>query len=216
MYYAAEFCLDPLNKSFLFCSFASFRPSIQMPLMQENCKSSFFLILLRYFTLFRLSLLLSSVKLSSRVPGDGEKRTPWWNQEVKEAIRVKKDAFKAWLQDRSSSDLQSRYTEARKAATSAVNKSKEKSWEEFGRRLNSNYFSANKVFWQTIRRWRGKRSSFTYSIKDSDNNILTDENEILSRWREYFEGLLNPVKASTRDTSGEDEVFHCSRSGNGN
>ena len=28
-----------------------------------------------------------------RVAGDSEKRTPWWNQEVKEAIRAKKDAF---------------------------------------------------------------------------------------------------------------------------
>ena len=139
--------------------------------------------------------------------GNSEKRTPWWNLEVKEAIRAKKDAFKAWLHDRSSSDLQSRYTEARKAATSAVKKSKEKSWEEFGRRLDSNYFSANKVFWLTIRRLRGQRSSITYSIKDSDGNILTDENEILSRWREHFEDLLNPVKASTRDTSREDEVF---------
>ena len=39
-----------------------------------------------------------------------------------------------------------------------------------------------------------------------------DENEILSRWREYFEDLLNPVKASTHDTHEvthlrEDEVF---------
>ena len=108
--------------------------------------------------------------------------------------------------------MQFRYTEARKAATSAVKKSKEKSWEEFGRRLDSNYFSANKVLWQTIRRLRGKRSSITYSIKDSEGNILTNENEILSRWKEYFEDLLNPVKASTRDTHevihlGEDEVF---------
>ena len=52
----------------------------------------------------------------------------------------------------------------------------------------------------------------TYSIKDSDGNILTDENEILSRWKEYFEDLLNPVKASTRNTHvvkhlEEDEVF---------
>ena len=80
--------------------------------------------------------------------GDSEKTTPWWNQEVKEAFRAKKNAFKALLQDRSSSDLQSRYTEARKAATLAVKKSKEKSREEFGHRLNSNYFSAHKVFRQ--------------------------------------------------------------------
>ena len=88
----------------------------------------------------------------------------------------------------------------------------QKSWEEFSRRLDSNYFLANKVFWQTICRLPGKRSSITYSIKNSDGNILTDENEILSRWREYFEGLLNPVKTSTRDTYevthlGEDDVF---------
>ena len=42
--------------------------------------------------------------------------------------------------------------------------------------------------------------------------FLTNENDILLRWREYFEDLLNPVKASTRDTHkvthlGEDEVF---------
>ena len=81
-----------------------------------------------------------------------------------------------------------------------------------GRRLDLNYFSANKVFWQTIRCLRGKRSSVTHSIKDSDGNILTDENEILSRWREYFEDLLNPVKALTHDTHEvtylrEEEVF---------
>ena len=85
-----------------------------------------------------------------RVADDKEKQTPWWNQEVKEAIRPKKDAFKALLQDKSSFDLQSRYTEARKAATSAVKKSTEKSWEEFGRQSDSNYFSANKVFWPVV------------------------------------------------------------------
>ena len=73
-------------------------------------------------------------------------------------------------------------------------------------------FSANKVFWQTIRRLRGKRSSITYSIKYSEGKILTVETKILSRRREYYENFLNPVKASTRDTHkvthlGEDEVF---------
>ena len=97
--------------------------------------------------LFKSAIISSAAESCGRkrlrVAGDSEKRTPWWNREDKEAIRAMKDAFKAWLQDRSSSDLQSRYTEARKAATSAVKKSKEKSWEEFGRRLDSNYFSAN-------------------------------------------------------------------------
>ena len=81
-------------------------------------------------------------------------------------------------------------------------------WSSFGFQL----FFGNKVFWQTIRRLLGKRSSVAYSIMDSAGNILTDENEILSRWREYFEDFLNLAKSSTRDTHGvahlgEEEVF---------
>ena len=48
-------------------------------------------------------------------------------------------------------------TGTRKVATLAVKKSQEKSCEEFGCPLDSKYFSASKVFWQTIRRLRGKR-----------------------------------------------------------
>ena len=54
--------------------------------------------------------------------------------------------------------------------------SKERSWEEYGRQLDSNYSSANKVLWQTIRRLRGKSLSITTSIKDSTGNILKHEN----------------------------------------
>ena len=49
-----------------------------------------------------------------------EKRTPWWNQEVKEAIRAKKVAYKAWLANKSSLELRSQYSEARKAAATKV------------------------------------------------------------------------------------------------
>ena len=64
----------------------------------------------------------------------------------------------------------------------------------------NNYKSANKVFWHTIRRLRGKRSNTTTSIKDAEGNILSDETCILSKWREYFEDLLNPVKANDLNT----------------
>ena len=78
--------------------------------------------------------------------------------------------------------------------------SKERSWEEFCRWLDSNYSSANKVFWQTIRPLCGKNLSTTTPIKDPTGNILRDEKEILTRWREYFEDLLNPVRTTPPDT----------------
>ena len=50
------------------------------------------------------------------------------------------------------------------------------------------------------------------SIKDSTGNILWDEKKILSRWREYFEDLLNQVRATPTDACetidfGKKEAF---------
>ena len=61
-----------------------------------------------------------------RVAGNSEKKTPRWNHEVKESSSIER-CVQALSQDRSASDLQSRHNEARKAATSAVKKSNEKS-----------------------------------------------------------------------------------------
>ena len=156
------------------------------------------------WSLFRTAMISSAVESCGqawlRMAVGSEKRTPWWNQVVKEASRAKKNAFKALLQNRSSFDLQSRYSEARKAAAQIVKMSKERSSEEVGRRLDSNYSSAHKVFWQTIRRLRGKSLSTTTSIKDSTGNKPRDEKKIISRWRKYFEDLLNPVRAIPTDT----------------
>ena len=69
---------------------------------------------------------------------DSEKKTPWWNQDVKEAIRVKKDAFKALLQNKSSSNLQFRYYRARKVAALVLKMSKEHFWKEDGHCWDSN------------------------------------------------------------------------------
>ena len=154
--------------------------------------------------LFRSAIISSAAESCGRkrlrVAGDSEKKTPWWNQEIKEAVRAKKDAFKARLQDRSSSDLQSRYSESRRSH----GKSLVVGWIPTIFRLTKYFGRPSAVYLEKI--------EYQYSIKDSDCNILTDENEILSRWRKYFEDLLNPVKASTRDTYkvthlGEEEVF---------
>ena len=52
-----------------------------------------------------------------------KKVSPWWNQEVKDAIRTKKVACKAWRHNKADSSLHSRYTEARKPAALTVKKS---------------------------------------------------------------------------------------------
>jgi len=62
-----------------------------------------------------------------------KKLTPWWNQEVKDAIRAKKVACKAWRHNKADSSLHSQYTEARKPAALMVKKS------NLGHKMDSNY-----------------------------------------------------------------------------
>ena len=55
-----------------------------------------------------------------------EKRTAWWNQEVKEVIRAKKTAYRAWLTNNSSEQFRMRYSATRKTVTNTVKRSREK------------------------------------------------------------------------------------------
>ena len=113
-----------------------------------------------------------------------EKRTAWWSQEVQKAIRAKKTAFRAWLINKSSEQLRLRYSTARKTAANIVKQSKEKSWKEFGQWLNTEYRSANKVFYKTICRLRGKRTPVATFIEDTNGVLLKHQKGILNRWRE--------------------------------
>ena len=98
-------------------------------------------------------------------------------------------ACKAWLANKSSLELRSQYSEARKAAATKVKHCKERAWREFGERLNDDFKTANKVFWQTIRRLRGKKSRAVLFIEDSNGVTLKDQDAILNRWRDYFSDL---------------------------
>ena len=60
------------------------------------------------------------------------------------------------------------YSAARKTVAIIVKQTKEKSWEEFGQNLDTDYRSANQVFWQTLRRLHGKQTPFATFIKDTN------------------------------------------------
>ena len=65
------------------------------------------------------------------------------------------------------------------------------------------YRSANQVFWQNIRRLRGKQTSLATFIEDSNGVQLEYQKGIRNSWREYFCELLNPVTVQYLETSEE-------------
>ena len=126
--------------------------------------------------LFKLAVITSAAatcccKLVGGQMGN-KKRTAWWNKKIKKAIRAKKTAFRDWLTNKSSEQLRLRYSAARKTAATIVKQSKEKSWKEYGQKLDTDYRSANKIFWQTIRCLRCRRTPCATFVEDTNGVLL--------------------------------------------
>ena len=68
---------------------------------------------------------------------------------MKEAVRLKKEAFRAWLAQ-GSPETAGGYREARRTAASVVGKAKTRVWEEFGEAMEKDFRLASRKFWQTV------------------------------------------------------------------
>lgn len=70
-----------------------------------------------------------------------------------------------------------------------IKNAKKRSWEEFGQKTRKNYSENQKLFYNTLKHLKQKNTSKLKSMKDKDGNWLTEEKEIMQRWKEYFEEL---------------------------
>jgi len=64
---------------------------------------------------------------------------------VKEAVKLKKEAFRAWLAQ-GSPETADGYREARRVAASAVAEAKTRMWEEFGEAMEKDFQLASRKF----------------------------------------------------------------------
>ncbi|KAK4876570.1 hypothetical protein RN001_009076 [Aquatica leii] len=63
-----------------------------------------------------------------------------------------------------------------------------------------------KLFYRVLKTLRKRKQQSLRQIKSKDNKILTDEKEIMERWKEYFQELLNTSK--TGNTANEEKEKH--------
>ena len=87
------------------------------------------------WAMFKASIAeAAAVSYGFRVLGasrGGSPRIPWWTPVVREAVRLKKEAFRDVL-SRRTPEAVAKYRQARRAAATAVAEAKQQVWEEFG------------------------------------------------------------------------------------
>ena len=119
-----------------------------------------------------------------------DKETWWWNDEVQEAIKTKKEA---WRKMNRSKDTASKveYSEANKQAKRCVSKAKAEAFKTWYDDLETVDGQKN-IFRVAKQRERaGRDIHHMRMIKDQTGKVLSNDDEIRKRWKNYFEKLMN-------------------------
>ena len=118
------------------------------------------------------------------------KETWWFDEEVKEATKRKKEAKKRWEETQMEEDRMA-HKEANKLAKKIVAIAKDRAYDQLYQELDTKE-GQGKIF--KLARMRNKSTkdiTHIRQIKDKDGNVLRKERDIVGRWKEYFEALLN-------------------------
>ena len=69
--------------------------------------------------------------------------------------------------------------------------------------MENDFRTASKRFWTAIRRLRRGKQCTVNAVYGEDGALLTSTGDVLDRWKEYFEDLLNSTNTLSNVESGD-------------
>lgn len=130
-----------------------------------------------------------------------KKQTRWWNQEIKEEVKSKKEKWKFYLNHKTEESYAT-YKQQRTKVKEMILQAKQLTWEEFGRKLEADSLVNQKLFYKVLKNLRKDKHCTLRQVRAKDGSIIIEENEIIERWKDYFRELLNPDE---HDNKTDDE-----------
>ncbi|KAK3547834.1 hypothetical protein QTP86_031973, partial [Hemibagrus guttatus] len=134
-----------------------------------------------------------------------DKETWWWNEEVQDSIQRKRLAKKKWDMDRTEENRQE-YKELQRRVKREVSKAKQKAYDELYTRLDTREGEKDLYRLARQRDRDGKDVQQVRVIKDRDGRVLTSEESVQMRWKEYFEELMNEENEREKRVEGVNSV----------
>ncbi|KAK3558027.1 hypothetical protein QTP86_006353 [Hemibagrus guttatus] len=134
-----------------------------------------------------------------------DKETWWWNEEVQDSIQRKRLAKKKWDMDRTEENRQE-YKELQRRVKREVSKAKQKAYDELYTRLDTREGEKDLHRLARQRDRDGKDVQQVRVIKDRDGRVLTSEESVQRRWKEYFEELMNEENEREKRVEGVNSV----------
>ena len=72
-----------------------------------------------------------------------------------------------------------------------VGEAKKEKDEELGRKLSRDFVTNRKLYHKEVKKIRGQQGSDCSKIKSVDGRLLDEKEEVLERWKQYFENLMS-------------------------
>ena len=138
------------------------------------------------------------------VGGKMKKCTPWWTDEVRDAVREKMRRFRSFMKHQTE-EKKDQYKAACREAENVKRNAKKKVWEELGEKLEADYGGGRKLLYSIAKKYRKGGKEEVRTIKDKDGELLIDQDDIDDRWRQYFEELLNVAEVNQDENEDDDE-----------
>ncbi|KAK3553084.1 hypothetical protein QTP86_031352, partial [Hemibagrus guttatus] len=134
-----------------------------------------------------------------------DKETWWWNEEVQDSVQGKRLAKRKWDMDRTEENRQE-YKELQRRVKREVSKAKQKAYDELYTRLDTREGQKDLYRLARQRDRDGKDVQQVRVIKDRDGRVLTSEESVQRRWKEYFEELMNEENEREKRVEGVNSV----------
>lgn len=143
------------------------------------------------WNIYKNLILTSAEKICGRaVIGGGQKSTPWWTDTVRNVVKQKKEAWKKYLNSKRDED-KNIYLQRRDEAKLKVREAKQKSWADFGNKMEENYNDNRKLFWRVVKRLRNDKPCPLRKLKTTDGKIIHERREVEKTWVEHFKDLFS-------------------------
>lgn len=122
-----------------------------------------------------------------------KKQTSWWTKEIKQQIKQKKLAWRNYLSNKTV-ERYNIYKNERTKTKMLIKTAKNEQWEKFGEKMEQDSKTNQKLFYKALKNMRTEKHQDTYFIKNKNGAVITEEEEIIQRWKEYYQELLNAPK----------------------
>ena len=139
----------------------------------------------------KITKIAKEVLETKKISGGRKEKTIWWTDEVRDVVKKKSKSFRRWMRRRTPENRQE-YEIARNEAERVKARAKRDSWKKLGKDLEEDQLGTRKLIYSIAKSYKRGEETVVNTIKSKDGVLLTDENEVDERWREYFSELLNP------------------------